>query len=181
MSPGRARSSSLTRIQALGLGQIQRAQDGRPPGFRYAKCTSSSEYFSPNTLCWQYLVAQRQAVVPPFVRLRDEASRNRTAICDLSFNERKRQELCSERCFDFSSMTPDSATRKLTRSQNSSSRSLCGLTIARREKCKRPRRQRATDLRTFPRVPDSSWYAPIHSAMIRLWRYGDGGTAQAIC
>ena len=55
-------------------------------GFRYAKCTSSSEYFSPNTLCWQYLVAQRQAVVPPFVRLRDEASRNRTAICDLSFN-----------------------------------------------------------------------------------------------
>ena len=32
MSPGRARSSSLTRIQALGLGQIQRAQDGRPPG-----------------------------------------------------------------------------------------------------------------------------------------------------
>jgi len=38
-------------------------------------------------------MSQREAVISPFVRLQDEALRNRTVICDSSFGPRKKQEL----------------------------------------------------------------------------------------
>lgn len=91
-------------------------------------------HLSLNSLCWQRLVARREAVTSPFVRLRDEVSRNRTTICGLSFGPRKNKNCvvnaartrtsqfwaCRkllfatyEHCFDCSWMTPDSSPRKL--------------------------------------------------------------------
>ena len=87
-------------IQALRLGHIQRAQDGQPPGFQYLGAHLLPGHLSFNSLCWQYLVARREAVISPFVCLRDEGSRNRTAIRDLLIGLRKKKNGAVNGCAD---------------------------------------------------------------------------------